>query len=87
MERHRFGVGEYKYFARPLPARVEALRAALYAPLAAVANRWAEALGESGGFPSSLEPFLERCARGGQTIACTATSTGTSCSRCRSRPS
>jgi len=46
MARHRFGEGEYKYFANPLPDLVARLRAAFYAPLAEVANRWAEHLGE-----------------------------------------
>jgi hypothetical protein len=67
MERHRFGVGEYKYFARPLPTLVDALRSALYPPLAAIANRWMESLGEARRFPPGLEAFLEVCARAGQT--------------------
>src|SRR3954452_12996259 len=40
MARHRFGVGEYKYLTPPLPARVQAPRAALTPPLAEIANRW-----------------------------------------------
>jgi hypothetical protein len=44
MERFRFGVGEYKYFAAPLPPIVQTLRTDLYPRLAPVANRWQEAL-------------------------------------------
>ena len=42
MERLGYGVGEYKYFARPMPPLVEDLRVAIYRELAATANRWAE---------------------------------------------
>ena len=38
MARHRFGAGAYRYFARPLPPLVDALRRAPYPPLAAIAN-------------------------------------------------
>jgi hypothetical protein len=66
MGRHGYGEGEYKYFAYPLPDAIEALRRALYAPLAAVANRWAERLGSAHRYPATLDAFLERCHRAGQ---------------------
>ena len=66
MERHRFGVGEYKYFDRPLPSVVEDLRTLAYARLAPIANLWAEALGESELYPAGLPAFLARCAAAGQ---------------------
>ena len=66
MERHRFGAGEYKYFAHPLPPLVEELRSAAYPHLARVANRWAEALGVTPSFPPRLEDFLARCHAAGQ---------------------
>ncbi len=46
MERHRFGVGDYKYFSNPLPALVTDVRTAAYSHLAKVANEWANAFGE-----------------------------------------
>jgi hypothetical protein len=67
MARHRFGEGEYKYFAAPLPPLVADLRRALYPPLALVANRWAEALGAPERFPARIEGLLRRCAEAGQT--------------------
>ncbi|HEX4440969.1 MAG TPA: 2OG-Fe(II) oxygenase [Thermoanaerobaculia bacterium] len=67
MSRHGFGRGEYKYFARPLPALVQTLREALYPPLAPVANRWSEALREVARFPATHGEFLERCRAAGQT--------------------
>jgi uncharacterized protein len=67
MARHGFGRGEYKYFAYPLPARIAALRSALYPPLAAIANRWNRAMGIAAEFPEERQAFLERCHAAGQT--------------------
>jgi hypothetical protein len=66
MSRHGFGRGEYKYFAYPLPEPVASLRATLYPPLAAVANRWHEAMGIETRYPVEHAAFLERCREAGQ---------------------
>ena len=62
MERHNYGVGEYKYFARPMPPLVEDLRVAMYRKLAPTANRWAERMRSTDSYPSSLAEFLKVCA-------------------------
>jgi uncharacterized protein len=67
MERLRYGVGEYKYFARPMPDLVERLRVALYARLVATANRWSERLRLKDPYPPTLDEFLEHCRAHGQT--------------------
>lgn len=82
MERFRFGVGEYKYFAAPLPGIVQRLRQELYAGLAPIANAWAARLKPSrdestadarlkssrdtSRYPAALDEFLDRCRRAGQ---------------------
>ncbi|HZP94377.1 MAG TPA: 2OG-Fe(II) oxygenase [Burkholderiales bacterium] len=67
MEQHGFGRGEYKYFAYPLPKLIAALRAALYARLAPIADRWNKALGIDARYPSAHVDFLRRCHEAGQT--------------------
>ena len=67
MARHGFGMGEYQYYAYPLPPPVAALRAALYPRLAPVANRWERALGREGLYPPAHAAYLARCHAAGQT--------------------
>ena len=67
MVRFRFGLGEYKYFAAPLPPIVAELRTSLYPRVAAAANDWMKALRMPISFPPTLVDFLERCHRSGQT--------------------
>lgn len=65
MARHAFGEGSYRYFADPLPPVVARLRERLYPPLAAIANQWAQRLGERR-FPDDLRGLLAECAALGQ---------------------
>jgi hypothetical protein len=67
MEQHAYGKGEYKYFGYPLPDPVAAMRAALYPPLAVVANAWRRTLGETEMFPDTLDAYLARCHAAGQS--------------------
>jgi uncharacterized protein len=66
MAKHGFGQGEYKYFAYPLPELIARLRTTLYPHLAAVANRWNEAMGMEFGFPAKHSEFIKRCHGAGQ---------------------
>jgi hypothetical protein len=67
MARYRFGLGEYKYFAEPLPAVVRDLRVEAYTRLAPIANRWEASLGRRARpFPPDLRSFLAICAERGQ---------------------
>ena len=67
MGRHGFGRGEYKYFAYPLPALLQALRTTLYPGLAAIANRWQAALDGAMPYPASHQEYLQQCHAAGQT--------------------
>jgi hypothetical protein len=67
MARYRFGEGEYKYFADPLPPLVQALRSHTYAPLAELANSWMEALRKPERYPATLPAFVKQCRALGQS--------------------
>ncbi|MFH8369133.1 2OG-Fe(II) oxygenase [Streptomyces sp. NPDC018031] len=67
MARHRFGAGQYRYFARPLPDPVQELRRACYPRLLPIARDWAHRLGRPAPWPDTLDEWLEMCHRAGQT--------------------
>jgi uncharacterized protein len=67
MARYRFGEGEYKYFASPLPGAIQTLRMAFYPQLAMIANGWMERLGDATRYPADLSSLLEQCHAAGQT--------------------
>ena len=67
MSRHRFGEGEYRYLADPLPNAVDELRHALYPHLLPVARDWYTKVGRSAPWPDTLDEWLDRCHRAGQT--------------------
>ncbi|OME95058.1 MULTISPECIES: 2OG-Fe(II) oxygenase [Paenibacillus] len=66
MARHRFGLGEYKYYQAPLPESLQQLREGLYPELALTANRWLTQLGHEKRYPASLDKFLGMCHAQGQ---------------------
>ena len=67
MARHRFGMGEYKYFTYPLPDLAGELRESLYSHLAEVANVWAIKLGGKPEYPSTHQEFVQLCHAKGQS--------------------
>ena len=66
MARFRFGVGEYKYFAAPLPPAVDSLRHELYERLAPIAHAWMGRLRMRRTYPGQLDAFLRQCHAAGQ---------------------
>jgi hypothetical protein len=67
MEHLRFGRGDYKYFANPLPQIVREVRTHVYPHVAKVANDWSEALDGETRFPLDHAAFLKQCHDAGQT--------------------
>ncbi|MCQ4166599.1 2OG-Fe(II) oxygenase [Tahibacter harae] len=63
------GSGELIHFGVALPALLENLRAALYPPLAVIANRWNEIPGVAGRFPAALRDFQQLNRSAGQARA------------------
>ena len=66
MARHRFGEGQYRYFAAPFPEPVDALRHGLYGRLLPVARDWYRRLGRRAEWPDTLDEWLEICHAAGQ---------------------
>jgi hypothetical protein len=67
MARHRFGSGEYRYFARPFPEPIDELKQALYPRLLPIARDWWTRLGRPAPWPESLTEWLDKCHVAGQT--------------------
>jgi uncharacterized protein len=67
MARHGFGRGEYRYFKYPLPPRIAALRTALYARIAPIANGWNERMKVGTRYPLRHADYLKLCHEAGQT--------------------
>jgi hypothetical protein len=66
MSRHRFGEGEYRYFAAPLPEPVERLKQALYPRLVPIARDWWARLGRTAPWPDTLDEWLRMGRAAGQ---------------------
>lgn len=66
MERHRFGLGAYKYFSYPLPALIQELRVGIYRYLSPVANLWMQLLNIGTRFPETHQAFMAQCQASGQ---------------------
>ena len=66
MGRHRFGEGEYRYFAEPFPEAVTGLKHALYPRLLPIARDWWTRLGRETPWPDSLQEWLAMCHAAGQ---------------------
>src|SRR5215813_10107926 len=61
MERHRFGLGEYKYFNYPLPDHISTLRKLIYTKLVPVANTWMKLLNNNRQFPNNFDDLQKLC--------------------------
>ena len=67
MERHDFGLGEYKYFKYPLPDLIQTVRRAIYPKLTPVANTWMKVLNIKRQFPDKFDEFQRLCHDNNQT--------------------
>jgi uncharacterized protein len=61
MERHSFGLGEYKYFKYPLPELIQTIRKAIYPKLVPIANTWMEMLNIERRFPCEFDELQRLC--------------------------
>ncbi|CAG4993897.1 hypothetical protein DYBT9275_01257 [Dyadobacter sp. CECT 9275] len=67
MERHGFGLGEYKYFSYPLPGLIQRIREDIYPKLAPIANLWMQVLQMDSRFPDTFEGLQTLCRASNQT--------------------
>lgn len=69
MERHQYGLGEYKYFHYPLPDTIQNIRTDIYPYLAQIANAWSKALKMDKQFPLTHPELLQLCHSNNQVKA------------------
>jgi hypothetical protein len=67
MERHSFGLGEYKYFKYPLPDPIHTIRRAIYPKIAPIANTWMKMLKMEREFPDKFDELQRLCHNNNQT--------------------
>ncbi len=67
MARHRYGRGQYRYFADPLPDMVRELRTAFWPHLLPVAREWAARRGDHSPWPDEFDEWIRTCHDAGQT--------------------
>lgn len=67
MAHYRFGAGQYRYFDQPYPEPIDTLKEALYPRLLPIARAWYAKLGRDAPWPDTLDEWLDRCHRAGQT--------------------
>jgi hypothetical protein len=67
MERHGFGLGQYKYFKYPLPDLIQTVRRTIYPKLTPVANTWMRVLNIKRQLPDQFDEFQRLCHDNNQT--------------------
>lgn len=66
MERHRFGLGQYKYFKYPLPDLIQTIREAVYPKLVPIANTWMKMLNIEIHYPDKFDELQRLCHQNNQ---------------------
>jgi uncharacterized protein len=66
MARHRFGEGQYRYFAFPLPFLVAELRASFWPHLLPIARDWAARLKRAAPWSDDFDEWIAQCHASGQ---------------------
>jgi len=67
MARYRFGEGQYRYFDRPLPELVAALRHEFWPHLLPIAREWAARRDGEAPWPDDFDAWIDFCHAAGQT--------------------
>ena len=66
MERHSFGLGQYKYYKYPLPDLIQTIREAIYPKLVPIANTWMEELNIKRHYPDKFDQLQKLCHQNNQ---------------------